>query len=87
MERKLSIHRRNQNSMRQYNICTILVGAGLCSARLDAAVLQKSSANSHAPAYSFVGADAHIGPLGSCKFAEEYRKNGAFCRADATPAG
>ena len=25
---------------------------------------------------------AHIGPLGSCKFAEEYRKNGAFCRAD-----
>ena len=29
-----------------------------------------------------VGADAHIGPLGSCEFAEDSRKNGAFCRAD-----
>ena len=29
-----------------------------------------------------VGADAHIGPLGSCEFAEDFRKNGAFCRAD-----
>jgi hypothetical protein len=34
-----------------------------------------------------VGADAHIGPLGSCEFAEDHRKNVAFCRADATPAG
>ena len=31
---------------------------------------------------SVVGADAHIGPLGSCEFAEDYHKNGAFCRAD-----
>jgi hypothetical protein len=45
------------------------------------------SANPYALTHSFVGADAHIGLLGSCKFAEEYRKNGAFCRADATPAG
>ena len=29
-----------------------------------------------------VGADAHIGPLGSYEFAEDYRKNGAICRAD-----
>ena len=29
-----------------------------------------------------VGADAHIGPLESCEFAEYSRKNGAFCRAD-----
>ena len=29
-----------------------------------------------------VGADAHIGPLGSCEFAADYRKNGAICRAD-----
>ena len=29
-----------------------------------------------------VGADAHIGPFVSCKFAAEFRKNGAFCRAD-----
>ena len=29
-----------------------------------------------------VGADAHIGPLGNCEFAADYRKNGAFCRAD-----
>ena len=29
-----------------------------------------------------VGADAHIGPLGSCEFAEASRKNGAFFRAD-----
>ena len=29
-----------------------------------------------------VGADAHIGPLESCEFAEDSRKNGAFCRAD-----
>ena len=29
-----------------------------------------------------VGADAYIGPLGSCEFAENLRENGAFCRAD-----
>ena len=29
-----------------------------------------------------VGADDSVGPLGSCKFAAEFRKNGAFCRAD-----
>jgi len=34
----------------------------------------------------FVGADACIGPLGSCEFAVDYRKNGLYCRADATPA-
>ena len=33
-----------------------------------------------------VGADAHIGPLESCEFAEDSRKNGAFCRAEQTPA-
>ena len=31
---------------------------------------------------SFVGVDAHIDPLGSHEFAEDLRKNGAFCRAD-----
>ena len=31
---------------------------------------------------SFMGVDAHIGPLGSYEFAEDFRKNGAFCRAD-----
>ena len=40
------------------------------------------SANPYALTHSFVGADTHIGLLESCKFAEEYRKNGAFCRAD-----
>ena len=29
-----------------------------------------------------VGADAHIGPLGSYEFAADFRKNGAICRAD-----
>ena len=29
-----------------------------------------------------VGADAHIGPFGSYEFAADYRKIGAFCRAD-----
>ena len=29
-----------------------------------------------------VGADALIGPPGSYEFAADYRKNGAFCRAD-----
>ena len=26
-----------------------------------------------------VGADAHIGPLGSCDFAEDFRKTDIFC--------
>ena len=30
----------------------------------------------------FVGADAHIGLLRSYEFAEDYRKNSAFCLAD-----
>ena len=29
-----------------------------------------------------VGADAYIGPFGSYEFAADYRKIGAFCRAD-----
>ena len=33
-------------------------------------------------AEDLVGADAHIGPLGSCEFAEDYRKNSAICRVD-----
>ena len=40
------------------------------------------SANPYALTHSLVGADAHIGPLGSCEFAEDYRKNGVFFRAD-----
>ena len=31
---------------------------------------------------AFVGADAHIGPLGSCEFAADFRINSLFCRAD-----
>ena len=30
----------------------------------------------------FVGADAYIGPLGSCEFAGDFCKSGLFCRAD-----
>ena len=29
-----------------------------------------------------VGVDAHIDPFGSYEFAEDFRKNGAFCWAD-----
>ena len=29
----------------------------------------------------------HIGPLGNYEFAADFRKNGAFCWADAMPAG
>ena len=39
-------------------------------------------AKPQAAAQLLVGADAHIGPLGSYEFAVDYRKNGAFCRAD-----
>ena len=40
------------------------------------------SANSQAFTDSVVGADAHIGPLGSYDFAGDPRKIGAFYRAD-----
>ena len=50
-------------------VCDGGVGsAEICNVRLRAQIL--------------VGADAHIGPLGSCEFAIAFRKNGAFCRAD-----
>ena len=42
----------------------------------------KRKAKPYAPAYLNVGADAHIGPLESCEFAVDSRKNGAICRAD-----
>ena len=35
-----------------------------------------------APSYLIVGADAHIGPLGSFEFAADFCINGAFCRGD-----
>ena len=34
---------------------------------------------------SFVGADAHIGPLGSCEFAEGFRKNRCILPVGAEP--
>ena len=40
------------------------------------------SVNPYALPNFIVGADANIGPMGSCEFAEDYRKTGAFCRAD-----
>ncbi len=40
------------------------------------------SENPQAFSSSFVGADAHIGPLGSCEFAEGFRKNRCILRAD-----
>jgi len=63
----------------QYEFAEALVGAGLCSARQKAAVLRNSLANSIAPAHLVVGADAHIGPVGSCEFAEDSRKTGISC--------
>ena len=44
--------------------------------------LRKAAANTNASSHFSVGADAYIGPLGSCDFAENLRENGAFCRAD-----
>ena len=44
--------------------------------------LRKAAANTNASSHFSVGADAYIGPLGSCEFAENLRENGAFCRAD-----
>ncbi len=32
-----------------------------------------------------VGADDSVGPLGSCEFAEDYRKIGIFCRLIRSP--
>ena len=40
------------------------------------------SENPQAFSSSFVGADAHIGPLGSCEFVEGFRKNRCILRAD-----
>ena len=40
------------------------------------------SENPQAFSSSFVGADAHIDPLGSCEFAEGFRKNRCILRAD-----
>ena len=51
-----------------------LVGAGLCSARQDAAVLRKPSANSYAPACLGVGGDAHIAPTGCTAFYGSLRR-------------
>ena len=51
-----------------------LVGAGLCSARQDAAVLRKPSANSYAPACLGVGGDAHIAPAGCTAFYGSLRR-------------
>ena len=34
--------------------------------------------------WNLVGADAHIGPLGSYEFAIDFRKNGAICRVDVS---
>ena len=44
--------------------------------------LRKAAANTNASSHFSVGADAYIGPGGSCEFAENLRENGAFCRAD-----
>ena len=44
--------------------------------------LRKAASNTNVSSHFRVGADAYIGPLGSCEFAENLRENGAFCRAD-----
>ena len=43
------------------------------------------SENPQAFSSSFVGADAHIGPLGSCEFAEGFRKNRCILPGGAEP--
>ena len=43
------------------------------------------SGNPQAFSSSFVGADAHIGPLGSCEFAEGFRKNRCILPGGAEP--
>ena len=45
-------------------------------------ILWSFSANSYAVTYTNVGADAHIGPLGSYEFAEDFRKKPCILRAD-----
>ena len=57
-------------------------GRRLCRPEQQAEIFRKFRANPQALAFFTVGADAHIGPLGSCEFAEDYRKNGVFFRAD-----
>ena len=52
----------------------------------NAPVLRKAGAHTYVPACFDVGADAYIGPLGSCKFAADYRKNGAHCAGRCVPA-
>ena len=44
--------------------------------------LRKAASNTNVSSHFRVGADAYIGPLGSCDFAENLRENGAFCRDD-----
>ena len=43
------------------------------------------SENLQAFSSSFVGADAHIGPLGSCEFAEGFRNNRCILPGGAEP--
>ena len=43
------------------------------------------SENPQAFSSSFVGADAHIGPLCSCEFAEGFRKNRCILPGGAEP--
>ena len=43
------------------------------------------SENPQAFSSSFVGADAHIGPLGSCEFAEGFCKNRCILPGGAEP--
>ena len=43
------------------------------------------SENPQAFSSSFVGAEAHIGPLGSCEFAEGFRKNRCILPGGAEP--
>ena len=40
---------------------------------------RKSQADKNAVSCMFVGADAYIGPLGSCEIAGDSRKIGIFC--------
>ena len=57
-------------------------GGRLCPPARNTTAGWSFAANSHAPSALTVGADAHIGPLGSYEFAEDFHTNGAFCRAD-----
>ena len=57
-------------------------GGRLCPPARNTTAGWSFAANSYAPSALTVGADAHIGPGGSYEFAEDFRKNGALCRAD-----